>query len=414
MAQLSDDCFAFGGALLPLEEARARIAELHDCVAGVALLPLAEAVGRVLAADVHAAIDVPPHTNSAVDGYALTHADLRSDAPTLLPLTGRTVAGHAPEGPVPRGYASRIFTGAVLPEGPDTVMMQEDCTLEDGGVLVKPGIRRGANRRLAGEDIARGALALAAGRWLQPPDIGLLAAFGTQKVAVRSPLRVALFSTGDEIVDPPASLAVGKVYDANRFMLAALLRRLGAEVLDGGILPDNREETSRALARAALGADLLLTSGGVSTGEEDHVRAAIEDAGTIAFWRVAIKPGRPVALGQVGGTPLLGLPGNPVAALVTFIALGRPLFDRLSGATYVPPPRFAVQSGFAYRKKAGRREYVRVQIGADGVALRYPKEGAGIITSLTESDALMELPEDMTALSPGDVAPCIPMGLLHG
>jgi molybdopterin molybdotransferase len=361
-----------------------------------------------------AGMDLPPQTNSAVDGYALTHADLRSDGPTLLKLLGRTVAGHAPEGPVPRGHASRIFTGAVMPEGPDTVMMQEDCTLTAEGVLVQPGIRPGANRRLAGEDIASGALALSAGRRLMPPDIGLLAALGLDRVTVRTALRVALFSTGDEITDPPAPLGPGKVYDANRFMLAALLRRLGAEVIDGGILPDDRAATARALADAAARADLMLTSGGVSTGEEDHVRGAIEAAGSLTFWRVAIKPGRPVALGEVGGTPLLGLPGNPVAALVTFMALGRPLFDRLGGADYVPPPRFAVQSGFAYRKKLGRREYVRVLIGADGIALRYPKEGAGIITSLTGSDAVMELPEAMTALSPGDMAPCIPMGLLHG
>ena len=196
-------------------------------------------------------------------------------------------------------------------------------------------------------------------------------------------------------------------------MLAALLRRLGVVVQDGGILPDDPAATGDALA-AAAGCDLILTSGGVSTGEEDHVRAAIERAGTLAFWRVAIKPGRPVALGAIGATPLLGLPGNPVAALVTLTALGRPLLDRLGGALHVPPPRFAVRSGFAYRKKSGRREYVRVQFAADGTARRYPKEGAGILTSLTESDALMELPEEMTVLAPGDLAPCIPLGLLHG
>ncbi|MCW3474025.1 molybdopterin molybdotransferase MoeA [Limobrevibacterium gyesilva] len=414
MAQLSDDCFAFGGALLPLDDAQARVAALHACVAGREEVALEAATGRILAADFIAPIDLPPQTNSAVDGYAVTHADLLADRPTLLPLFGRTAAGHAPAGPVPRGHASRIFTGAVMPEGPDTVMMQEDCEATDAGVVVQPGIRRGANRRPAGEDVARGAMALPGGRRLMPPDIGLLAALGMGRVTVRTPLRVALFSTGDEIIDPPAPLAPGRVYDANRFMLAALLRRLGASVLDGGILPDDRRATQEALAAAAGRADLMLTSGGVSTGEEDHVRAAIAAAGSLAFWRVAIKPGRPVALGEVAGTPLLGLPGNPVAALVTFAALGRPLLDRLAGAVYAPPSRFAVASGFAYRKKAGRREYVRVQIGADGIARRYPKEGAGIITSLTESDALMELPEDMTELAPGDVAPCIPMGLLHG
>jgi molybdopterin molybdotransferase len=414
MAQLSDDCFAFGGALLPLAEARARIGELYACVTANEPAPLADAVGRVLAADVVAGIDLPPQTNSAVDGYALYHADLLTDRPTLLPVHGRAAAGQAPGGPSPRGQATRIFTGAVMPEGPDTVMMQEDCEATDAGVLVQPGIRRGANRRPAGEDIARGAVALAAGRRLMPPDIGLLAALGLHQLEVRAALKVAVFSTGDELMDPPAPLTPGRVYDANRFMLSALLHRLGARVADGGILPDDPDATRRALVEAADWADLLLTSGGVSTGEEDYVRAAIAAAGSLTFWRVAIKPGRPVALGEVAGTPLLGLPGNPVAALITFAAVGRPLFDRLAGAVYVPPPQFAVASGFAYRKKAGRREYVRVQIGADGIARRYPKEGAGILTSLTESDALMELPEEMTTLSPGDFAPCTPLGLLHG
>jgi molybdopterin molybdotransferase len=414
MAQLSDDCFAFGGALLPLAQAQARIAELYACVAETEPVPLADAVGRVLAADAVAAIDLPPQTNSAVDGYALYHADLLPDRPTLLPVHSRTAAGQAPGGPLPRGQASRIFTGAVMPEGPDTVMMQEDCEVTAAGVLVQPGIRRGANRRLAGEDVACGAVALPAGRRLMPPDVGLLAALGLHQLTVRAPLKVAVFSTGDELTDPPAPLAPGRVYDANRFMLSALLHRLGARVADGGILADDPDATRIALTEAADWADLVLTSGGVSTGEEDHVRAAIEAAGSLTFWRVAIKPGRPVALGEVGGTPLLGLPGNPVAALITFTAIGRPLFDRLAGASYVPPPHFAVASGFAYRKKAGRREYVRVQIGADGIARRYPKDGAGVLTSLTESDALMELPEDMTALAAGEVAPCIPLGLLHG
>jgi molybdopterin molybdotransferase len=247
-----------------------------------------------------------------------------------------------------------------------------------------------------------------------PADIGLLSALGVAEVPVRVALRVTVFSTGNELRDPPAALMPGQVYDANRAMLMALLARLGALVTDGGILPDRLDATATALRAAAGSADLLITSGGVSTGEEDHVRAAIEASGTLTFWRVGIKPGRPVALAEIAGTPLLGLPGNPVAALITFAALGRPLLDRLAGAVFVPPTRYLVASGFAYRKKTGRREYVRVQIGADGIARRFPKEGAGILTSLTESDALMELPEEMTSLAPGDFAPCTPLGLLYG
>ncbi len=413
MAQLTDDCFAFGGALLPLAEAQAQIAALFACVVGTENLPLPRAVGRVLAADVFAPVSLPPFANSAVDGYAFRHADLNPAGQSRLPLSGRLAAGQLPE-PVPPGHATRIFTGAVLPDGLDTVMMQEDCTIEGGAVLLPQGLRLGANARPVGEDIRTGALALAAGRRLMPPDLALLAALGLSQITVRKPLRVTVFSTGDELVDPPSPLRPGRIYDANRAMLLGLLARLGAETSDGGILPDRRDATANALREAAGQSHLIFTSGGVSTGEEDHVRGAIADSGEIAFWRVGIKPGRPVALGRIGTTPLLGLPGNPVAALVTFSALGRPLFDRLSGAIYAKPPALFARSGFAYRKKAGRLEYVRITLDADGVAQRFPKEGAGIITSLTEADALMALPEDMTTLKPGDVAPVIPLGLLHG
>jgi molybdopterin molybdotransferase len=412
LTQLSEDRFAFGGALLPLEQAQARIAEEFECRAAVEIVALRETVGRILARDIVAPIDLPPFVNSAVDGYAVRHADLQPGGPTQLPLHGKTFAGHSSHA-LPRGVAARVFTGAMLPEGADTVLMQEDCRERDGEVTIPPGIPLGANRRLAGEDVARGSRALAAGRRLMPPDIGLIAALGLERLPVRARLRVALFSTGDELVEAPAPLTAGKIYDANRAMLAALLTRLGAVVDDGGILPDDPEQTQAQLRAAASRTDLVLTSGGVSTGEGDHVRAAIEAIGTLTFWRVAIKPGRPVALGQVGGTPLLGVPGNPVAAQITFSLVGRPLLDRLSGAAFEPPVRLAASSAFAYRKKAGRREYVRVTVDAAGVARRYPKEGAGILTSLTETNALAELPETMTQLSPGDTVACIALGLLH-
>jgi len=417
VAQLSDDCFAFEGRLIPLADAEERIADQYGCLAGAETVPLLEAMGRVLADDVIAPIAVPPVANSAVDGYAVRFDDLDPSSETALPVWGRAAAGHPLAAPLPPGHAAQVFTGAAMPEGADTVLMQEDCATAPGLVRLRPGIRRGANRRLAGEDIARDERALAAGERLGAAELALLAALGQTQIAVRRRLRVALFSTGDEIAEPGTTLPRGRVYDANRFMLAALLTRAGAVVSDGGILPDNPDQIGTALRAAAPAHDLVLTSGGVSAGEEDHVRAAIENVGTLTFWRVAIKPGRPVALGTALGTPLLGLPGNPVAALVTFLAIARPLLDRLAGAGHRPLPRFPATADFTHRKKNGRREYLRATLHGDAAAPRarlYPKEGAGIITSLTRSDVLLELSEAVTQVEPGDPVLVIPMGLIDG
>jgi molybdopterin molybdotransferase len=310
----------------------------------------------------------------------------------------------------------RIFTGAPMPKGLDTAFMQEDVRVSNDTVRLPPGLKRGANRRLAGEDLARGAPALAAGRRLSPRDVALLAALGLAAVPVRKPLKVAVFSTGDEVVSPGEPLGPAKLYDANRFMLQAMLRRLGCRASDLGILVDEPRSLGDALARAGADHDLILTSGGVSTGEEDHVKAAVESAGTLAFWRVGIKPGRPVAMGVVAGTPFIGLPGNPVAVFVTFATIARAVIARLSGEAYAPPRAFPVTAGFAYRKKEGRREYVRARLeaGSDGlVARKHPREGAGVITSLTETDGLVELPESMTRIEPGDLLRFLPYEFLR-
>jgi molybdopterin molybdotransferase len=417
MAQLSDDCFAFGGALMSVDEALARIDARVVAVVDSEAVPLGAAAGRVLAHDLVATMDLPPHPNSAVDGYAVAYADLSPDSETTLPVGGRAAAGHPLDRALRRGEAIRIFTGAPMPQGADTVLMQEDCVAADGQVRLKPGIRKGANRRHAGEDVAVGQTALTAGRRLGAADLGLAAALGRRELPVFRRLRVALLSTGDEVREPGIALPDGAIYDANRFMLAALLESLGCVVTDFGIRPDREAALADALAAAGAGHDLIVTSGGVSTGEEDYVKGAIERLGALYFWRLAIKPGRPVALGQIGGVPLIGLPGNPVAVAVTFAVLARPLILKLAGAQASAPRLFPVRAGFAYRKKPGRREYLRTRLERDGdhvVAVKYPRDGAGILSSIVQSDGLVILDETVSNLAAGATVDFLPFAEVLG
>jgi molybdopterin molybdotransferase len=306
----------------------------------------------------------------------------------------------------------------VLPKGADTVAMQEDARVEGGHVVIPPGLKRGANRRKAGEDVRRGQVALAAGQRLRPQDVALAAALGRDRLEVYRRPRVALFSTGDELVPPGGALKPGAIFDANRTLLHGLLRELGCAVTDLGILPDRAEAVRAALADAARAHDLLLTSGGVSTGEEDHMKAAVEALGRLHLWRLAIKPGRPVALGQIGDASFVGLPGNPVAVMVCFLKIARPLILRLAGAREIAPPAYRVRAGFDFAKKADRREWIRAKLvrGADGetVAERFPRQGSGVISSLVESDGLVELPEALTRLEAGAMVDFLPFGEARG
>jgi molybdopterin molybdotransferase len=424
MAQLTDDCFAFNGPLLPVAEAEQLIAARVNAVSGREKVLLREALGRVLATDIIAPVNLPPFDNSAVDGYAVCGEDIDAAREQRLAIADRVAAGHAATHAVKSGEAVQIFTGAPMPPGADTVFMQEDCRIDGAYVIVPPGLSRGANRRLAGEDIRAGAVALPAGRRLSAQDVALVAALGLTAIEVRRRVRVALFSTGDEIAEPGSPLAGAALYDSNRYLLAAAVARFGVEVTDLGILRDEPKTLARAIAAAAADHDLVLTSGGVSTGEADYVRGAVESIGRIVFWRVAIKPGRPVAMGVIPGgetgeaAAFVGLPGNPVAVFVTFVRVVRPLLLRLAGALPEPLVAMPARAAFSYKKRKGPREYVRVVLrsGGDGMldAIKYPQDGAGVLTSLTETDGLAELGEDMTNIEPGAMVGFLPYTSLLG
>lgn len=411
MVQLSDDCFDHGGRYLRVDEALALIEARLQPLEEAERQPLAACRGRILLEDVRALCTMPPHDNAAVDGYAVRHGDLTARATTRLPVAGRIAAGDPVLADPPAGSALRIFTGAPMPRGYDTVFMQEDCRLDGGEVVLPDGIKAGANRRRAGEDFDQGATILSKGQRLRPQDLGLAAAAGLGTLQVAKPLRVALFSTGNELVEPGQPLDSGQIHDSNRTTLGALLAGAGCAVTDLGILEDREEPLRQALADAAESHDLLLTSGGVSVGEEDHVKPAVESLGRLHLWRLAIKPGRPLALGQVGRVPFIGLPGNPVAVVVTFLTIARPAILRLMGARETDLTRFAVTAGFDFKKKAERREWLRVRLErtTEGwCAHLFERQGSGILSSLVAADGLVELQEDLTRLDAGTKVDFLP------
>jgi molybdopterin molybdotransferase len=414
MAQLSPDCFAEPGAqILSVDEAVEAITARFGVVDGVESVAPIDADGRVLAEDLHATLDLPPFTNSAVDGYAVRGQDIPPETPRPFRVVGRSQAGDANRvRPVAAGEAIRIFTGAPMPEGADTVYMQEDVRLDETGRAVLPaGLKRGANVRPAGEDIAAGRLVLPTNRWLRPQDVAVAAAMGLTQIRVRRRVKIAVFSNGDELVEPGNVRRHAQLFDSNRVMLLAMLRRIGCAVSDLGIRRDDSAAIAQVLESAARSHDLILSSGGVSTGEGDYVKAAVESVGTLVFWRIAMKPGRPVAMGVIHGTPFIGLPGNPVASFVTFAKVARPAILALAGAQWRPPPSLPVRAQFSYRKKPARREYVRVHLraAADGVleATKFPREGAGLLSSLVDTDGIVELGEDVTRVEPGQMLSCL-------
>lgn len=393
--------------LIPLDDALATLLAQVAPLSATELLPTAQARGRVLAADLVSPVDVPPEDNSAMDGYALRAAD----AAGLLPVTQRIPAGSVPQ-PLPPGEAARIFTGAQVPPGADTVVMQEHAELLDGGQLrVTQPVTPGQHVRKCGEDVRVGTTVLPAGTQLDAVSLGLAATAGAAQLSVTRRPRVALFSTGDELVMPGEPLPPGAIYNSNRFTLRALLEGLGCEVLDLGIVPDQLDATRAALREAASRADVILTSGGVSVGEEDHLRPAVQAEGRLDLWAIAIKPGKPFAYGRVGDAHFIGLPGNPVSSLVTFLVLVRPFLLKLQGATRLAPRGYLIPAGFDWPRPDKRREFLRVRLDeASGLAL-FGNQSSGVLTSAFWADGLLDNPAGR-AFSKGDAVRFIPFAEL--
>ncbi|MBF0373259.1 MAG: molybdopterin molybdotransferase MoeA [Alphaproteobacteria bacterium] len=396
---------------LSLDEA---LASLRDapCVAGTEFVALGKALGHVLAEDVVSPLSVPPHDNSAMDGVVYAQADLSPDSETRLTLAGTIAAGHPLDRPMARGEAFRIFTGAPIPVGGDGVVMQEDCRFEDGFVTLPANPRIGEHIRRVGEDVTAGAQVLTAGTRLRPQEVGVAALIGRTGLAVRRPLKVAVLSSGDEVVEPGRPLPPGAIYDSNRPTVIALARALGFIVTDLGRLPDRLEVVKDALARVANDHDAIITTGGVSVGGEDHMRAAVLSLGRLEQWRLKMKPGKPVALGEIGRARFIGLPGNPVSAMVTFMMIARPLLLRMSGATWTTPPRFPVAARFALRRKPGRREFLRARLIVDQQGLgveTHRSDSSGVLTSMAWADGLIDVPATLTEVTPGMMIDYLPL-----
>jgi len=406
--RLKNDCFALPPGIdwTPVDDALDRLRErLSPVVATETAAPEAD---RILASDAVARRANPPAANSAIDGYGLAHAATGSGDHVLKLQDGRAAAGAPFSGTVPAGQALRILTGAVLPAGVDTVVLEENVTSDGTRIAFEGPVKRGANTRKAGEDISAGEVALAAGTRLGPAQLALLAATGVTEVDLYRPLRVGVLSTGDELAAPAETADPARTFDANRPMLLSLIADWGMEPVDLGHIGDDSAALAACLDDAANNTDAILTSGGASAGDEDHVSALLRDTGTLYDWRIALKPGRPMALGVWGGTPVFGLPGNPVAALVCTLIFARPALGLLCGEKWQRPQGFMVPAAFEKAKKPGRREYLRARITAEGTAEVFASEGSGRISGIAWADGLVELGDGARTIRQGDPVRYIP------
>lgn len=410
---MRNDCFALpeGVNWMPVEDALAHLEARLETVVGEQTLAVTDAAGRVLAQPQMALRSNPPGANSAMDGYGFAAATI-GKRPYVLPLVeGRAAAGAPYKGTVPNGHAIRILTGALVPDGVDTVVMEEDVNCTDTHIAFQGPIKAGSNTRKAGEDVEAGQLALPVGHKMRSPDLALLTGLGVEKVAVHRQLRVGVLSTGDEIIAADGGLSgADKTYDANRPMLLSLATRWGFSAHDLGHVNDDRALLKSSLNAAIDKVDVIMTTGGASAGDEDHVSALLRDEGVLEAWRIALKPGRPLALGMWQGVPIFGLPGNPVAAFVCAVIFARPSLSALSGAGWIKPQGFMVPAAFAKSKKAGRREYLRARLLSDGSVDVYKSEGSGRISGLSWADGLVELADAAQDIKIGDQVRYIPYG----
>lgn len=412
---LRNDCFAMpqGAHWTPVSEALLHLRTKLHPITGAVGMPIADAADRVLAGPAIALRAHPPATNAAVDGYAFK-GPIPAGPHELPLLDGRAAAGAPYDGIVPEGHAMRILTGADVPKGTDTIILQEDVTTNGNAIAFHGPLKQGANARQAGEDMAKGEVIFDAKHKLTSWDLATLASAGVGDINVRKRLRVGVISTGDELLEPGTMARPGKIYDANRPMLCAAIRRWGYIAHNLGIAPDDRDVIQARLDQAAEDCDVILTSGGASAGDEDHISALLKDTGSFALWRMAIKPGRPLALGMWGTTPVFGLPGNPVAAAVCAMIFARPALSVLAGAGWVDPVSYQLPAAFHKSKKAGRSEYLRARLTADGQVEIFGSEGSGRVSGLSWAAGLVALPDAAAEIIPGTPVTYIPfqgMGL---
>ena len=394
---MNDCCYNPAEKMLSTDEAIQFLLERSQATELIETVNTLEAIDRVLAQPITSTLNVPPLDNSAMDGYVTRFSDLNSGGETTLNISQRIAAGYIGD-KLEAGTAARIFTGAPIPEGADTVIMQEQCQQQDDNVVISGKISKGDHIRRSGEDITEGSEVMTVGQKLRPQDLGLIASVGIAEIKVFKKITVAIFSTGDELLMPGDPVEPGKIYNSNRYTLTGLLQKAGCDIIDLGCIPDNLDATVDAMKQAAEKADLIMTTGGVSVGEEDYIKLAIDKLGSVEMWRVAMKPGKPVAFGEVDKTPFIGLPGNPVSVFVTFCLFARPVIRTMQGCSEVLSRKSQVIAGFDWPRKGPRREFVRGQLvmneNGQQQAQTYTSHSSGVLTSTTWAHGLIEIPEN--------------------